>query len=399
MATFLDITPDAAVNSIRAAAPLFMKHYSDLTTRNHLLLNLLKQFGNIEYGASDIARVWKVLVRQPEVRTFSNTTNKSFSDHDPFEEMQVGVRGYESTDLLKELEFKRNQGATQLINLYQFKMAHLGTTIAERMSEWIYRDGDDANFLDGYQGLESCLHPFNEAAGGTNAIATDKIIPPKDSYGGQSTQLGNFGGSWSSDLAAADRLSVNPGNDWPYGQGSSEYDALSPTLWNWDSSSFGSTDWDDNVEKVVREVATVLRNKNGMGTGAIDVCLMLAPNLYPGAEDYYSSRFRIIQPYTSGDQGFAMPHSLTIDGVALKSDYGCPSDIGYALCPQHIEWFNYATMNSPGPEQMIDTFGPDWSPEHGAYLMRVSTFGNLRLQPKYMAKIAPAAHYNGAGAG
>ena len=44
MATFLDITPDAAVNSIRAAAPLYMKSYSDLTVRNHLLLSLMKGF-------------------------------------------------------------------------------------------------------------------------------------------------------------------------------------------------------------------------------------------------------------------------------------------------------------------------------------------------------------------
>ena len=394
MATVLDITPDAAVNSIRAAAPLYMKSYSDLTVRNHLLLSLMKGFGNIEYNASDIARIWQVLVREPEVRTFSNTTNKAFADHDAFEQLQVGVRGYEATDLLKELEFKRNQGAQQLINLYDFKMKHLGQTLTKRMQEWLYRDGDDATYLDGYQGFESCLHPYNNTAGGTDAVAGDKIILPKDTYGGQSTQLGAFGGTWSADRASADRYSAAISNDWPYGQGSSDYDPLSPVLWCWDSSAWGSTDWDDNVEKVVRDSVTVLRNKNGMGTGPIDVCILLAANLYPDAENYYSSRFRINQPFTGGDQGFPMPHSLVVDGVALKSDYGCPADVGYVICPEHIEMFNYNTMMSSGPEQMIDSFGPDWSPEHGSFLMRVSTFGNLRIQPKFISKLATAAHYN-----
>jgi hypothetical protein len=46
---------------------------------------------------------------------------------------------------------------------------------------------------------------------------------------------------------------------------------------------------------------------------------------------------------------------------------------------------------------MIDMFGPDWSPEHGAYLMRASTFGNLRMNPKFMCKIAGLQHYIDAG--
>jgi len=393
MPSFLSVTQEAHINSIRTAAPLFMHHYSDLTKRNHMLLSMMNQWGTIEYNASDIARIWQILVRQPQVRTFANTTNKTFQDHDPFEQLQVGVRGYEATDLLKELEWKRNQGETQLINLYDFKMNHLGSTMVERITEWLYRDGDDANYQDGYQGLESCLHPYNATAGGTDPVAGDKITLASDSYGGHSTQLGQFGGTWSADRAAADRLSAAISNDWPYGMGSSEYDAMTPVLWNWDSSAWGSTEWEDNCEKVVREAVNVLRNRNGIGTGSIDVCLLLAPNLYPDVENFYSQRFRIIQPYGGGDQGYPVPQSMYIDGVGLKSDYGCPADVGYLLCPQHIEMFNYQVMNPGGPEPMIDVFGPDWSPEHGAYLMRCSTFGNLRLQPKFMAKIATRAHY------
>jgi hypothetical protein len=397
MPQFLTITEEAHINNIRTSAPLYMQHFSDLTKRNHMLLMMMEGWGNIEYNAGEVARVWQVKVRQPEVRTFSNTTNKTFIDHDAFEQLQVGVRGYEASDLLKELEWKRNQGETRLVDLYQDKMENLGTAMVERIQEWLYRDGDNASFLDGYQGFESCLAPENSTTGGTDPDATDRCVLPLDTYGGHATTLANFGGTWSADLPAASRMNKSQGlsNDWPYGQGSTDYDPLSPTMWAYDADDWGTgtNEWSDNVEEVVRNMATVLRNKNGMGTGPIDLCLLLAPDLYPDAENYYSSRFRIIQPFSGGDQGFPVAQSMHIDGVALKSDYGCPPGVGYGLCPNHIEMFNYRVMNPGGRKPMIDVFGPDWSPEHGAYLMRTSTFGNLRLQPKFMAKVATTAHY------
>jgi hypothetical protein len=398
MPQFLTVSEEAHINTIRTAAPLYMKEFSDLTKRNHLLLSMMKSWGNIEHGASDVARIWQVLVRQPSVRTFSDTTNKIFNDHDAFEQLQVGVRGYETTDLLKELQWKQNQGETQLIDLYEFKIKHLASTMLERLQEWFYRDGDDAAFSDGFQGFESALAPENVTTGGTDPNGTtDRVVLPLDSYGGHPTTLANFGGVWSADIDSARRLNVSQGlnNDWPWGQGSSEYDALSPSLFDYSATAWGSGSgkWSDNVEEVVRTMATVLRNKNGMGIGPIDLCLLLAPDLYPEAENYYSSRFRIIQPYTSGDQGFPQAQSMYIDGVALKSDYGCPAGVGYGLCPNHIELFFYRTMNGGGEEGFIDVFGPDWEPSYGAYLMRASVFGNFRLQPKYMAKLATTEHY------
>jgi len=397
MPTYSPFLQEAHINTIRTSAPLYMHDYSDLTKRNHMLLMMMAQWGNILYNTNAVAKSWKIKVREPQVRTFANTTNKTFIDHSAFEECTVGARGFEATDILKEQEWKENQGETQLINLYEFKMQNLAETIVKRIQEWIPRDGDSAAYQDGYQGFESCLGALNSGNGGSDPGNTDRIVLPSDTYAGHSTALGNFGGTWSTDLDSGRRLNQSQGadNDWPYGQGSSEYDAFSPNLWTTDATDWGAASWEDNCEKVVREAATALRNKNGMGQGAPDLCFLLAPNLYPEAENYYSSRFRIIQPYSGGDQGFPVPQSMHIDGVALKSDYSVPADIGYGIWPDHIEMFNYSVMNAGGPEPMIDVFGPTWSEEHGAYLMRVSTFGNLRMQPKFMCKLAPKAAYAG----
>jgi hypothetical protein len=401
MATFLSLTEQQHINTIRTAAPLYMKGYSDLTKRSHMLFSMMESWGNIEYNAGDAARVWQVMVRQPDVSTFSNTTNKTFQDHSAFEQCTVGIRGYEATDVLKEKEYKLNQGQTQLINLYDFKMKNLSQSVMERLQEFVYRDGD-ANGQNGFQGFESCLKPENANTGGTDADGTasgDRIVLPKDSYAGLSTELGSLGGTWSTDLPAGERMNKTQGanNDWPYGIGSSSYDAFSPTLVAYNSTDWGATTWESNVEECVREAGTILRSKNGYQSG--DIAILLAPNLYPAAENYYSTRFRIAQPYSGGDQGFPVPQSLYIDGVALKSEYGVPAGTGYIVCPQHTEMFFLNTMNGGGEGgAMLDVFGPDWSPEHGAYLFRISCFGNLRLQPKALGKLATIEHYNAVAA-
>lgn len=405
MASFLTITEQASLNNIRAAAPNYMQGYSDLTKRNHLLLAMMDQIGNIEYGASEVARIWQVKVRNPTVSVFANTTNKTFLDSQVFEQMQVGIRGYEASDLLKELDWKKNRtsaGDHQLVNLYDFKMETLGRAMVEHVQNSIPKDGDAAANSNGYQGFESCLLPENTNTGSDACTANDRVVVPNDTYGGISTQLGNLGGTWSSDIVAGNRMNIdqNVDNDWPYGVGDSQYDALSPVLINYASSNWaGGTTWADNVEECVREMSAILRNKNGMGMGSTDIVMLLAPNLYPQAENYYSTRFRVNQPFTGGDQGFPVANSLYIDGTAVKQDYSIPADIGYAIAPEAIEFFNLALMNQPSSEaSMIDTFGPTWSESHAAFLMRVSTHGNLRMSPRGLGKFATTAHYNAQGA-
>ena len=398
MPSFLPITLEASLNNVRTAAPNYMSGFSDLTIRGHMLLDMMNSLGNIENNASDIARIWKIKVRQPNVRTLSNTTRKTFTDSDAFEELQVGVRGYESSDMLKELDYKRNQGPLQLINLLDTKLADIGETLKQKIQEGMYRDGDSVAYQDGYQGFETVLGCNNTARGGADADATDRIILPSDSYGGHSTDLGYFGGSTSNEIAAADRMNKTQGlaNDFPYGHPTTDYDAMSPSLWNYTSTGWGSGSglWEDNVEEVMREALNALHHRTGVG-GNVKVAFLIAPDLYPGVENHYSSRFRIIQPATNGEQGFPQFQMLQIDGCSVKSEYGCPPTLGYGFVANHMEMFNYAPMMKPSAgASMIDIFGPTWEEMLAAYIMRADTVGNLKLSPKYMCKLAPLAHYN-----
>jgi len=144
---------------------------------------------------------------------------------------------------------------------------------------------------------------------------------------------------------------------------------------------------------VVREALNVLHNRTGIGPDA-RIAFLIAPDLYPGLENHFGDRFRIAQTAT-GNHGFPEYQTLQIDGCSFKSDSGCPSGIGYGFVANHMEFFNLGTMNGGGEKPMIDVFGPTWEDAMGAYIMRSSTFGNLRIQPKFVTKLASLAHYNG----
>ena len=377
------ISADEHINVIRGKAPTYMKGFADLTHRGHVLLALMKQYGMMEFGANDFSRIWQVQAYEPEIRVGSDTTRQTFENHNPYKQNQVDVRDYVGSDLLTESQYKKNRGRNQLINLYDQKMKNLGSAMKKRLQEWMYRDGDSAAYQDGFNGFESAL------ADDGNTVVGDKVALPSDTYGDLSTAVGALGGSWTADLAAGDRYNAQLANDWPYGQGDSQYDYYSPLLVNWGSSSWTTAgSWEDNCDQVLRFSSTAMRARNGyMNVDNLPMINMLAPNLYEAAENHYADRFRIIQPYTSGDLGFPQK-TLTLDGTVLTCDYAVPADVGYGMCPAHIEAFFLETINGGGEDSMVDTFGPTWSDAYAAFLMRVTVFGNLRLQPKFMVKYA-----------
>ena len=381
MPQFLQADADIHINNIRTAAPQYMSGYADMTLRGHILFNLMREQGMMEFNATSASTIYQIQVREPEVRTAQDTTRKVFQNSSVFEQCQVGVRWYEASDMLSEIQWKENQGKTQLIPLYDTKLSNLGKAMVRRLQEWAYRDGNSAPYTDGFQGFESCL------ADNGSTTAADKVALPSDSYAGQSTALANFGGSWSAD----DSVVMNAGltNDWPYGSGTANYDPFSPLLLNWSSTAWagGSGLWEDNCEEVLREGSAILQAKNGFdNTSEVPVVWLMSPKLYVKAKTFYAQRFRMYAPYRDTEVGFPSTGTLSLDGVVLKSDWACPTNTFYGLCPQHIELFWMICRNPSGENPFIDVDGPVWDTSTASYLMRIAAGGNLRMQPKFMCK-------------
>lgn len=384
MPQFIQPSAQVHINNARTSAPKYMNDYMDLTQRRHLLLSLMKENGMIEYNAGDASTIYQIKVREHAVRTKVDTTRLTFENSDLFEQCEVDVRSYEVSDVLTEEQYKKNQG-NRLINLMEAKLKGMNTTLARRMNEYLYRDGDLAAYANGFRGLESCL------ADDGNTTAAHRVALPSDTYAGQSTALATFGGTYSTDLASGDRY-TSLSNDFPHGISSNgSYDANSPLLINWSSTAWPSESdlWEDNLEIVLRE-ATAIQQVRCDSINAPIMYIMPA-KMYTAAENFYSLRHRMLAPY-GGEQGFA-DQNISVDGVILKVDYGVPGNTVYGVCPDHIEAFFFPPMNKgegnamTGDEAFIDMFGPTWDEASGAYLMRADVYGNLRMYPKYLVKM------------
>jgi hypothetical protein len=123
-----------------------------------------------------------------------------------------------------------------------------------------------------------------------------------------------------------------------------------------------------------------------MNVNNLPLINLLAPNLYEQAENHYTDRFRVIQPFSSStDLGFPQKN-IYLDGTLLACDYGVPADTGYGICPAHMEAFFLETINGSVEDSIIDADGPTWDMSYAGYLFRISVFGNLLMTPKFMIK-------------
>ena len=246
MPQFPAVTVEEQINTITAAAPTYMKGFSDLTYRGHALWALMNKYGMIERGASEYARFWQVKATEPDIRVGSDTVRQTFQNHNPYKNAQIDVRDYVGTDLLTEAQYKKTRGSSQLIDLYEQKMDDLGMAAIKRIQEWIYQDGDSSDYQDGFNGFESCLGDD----GGT--VVGDRIALPSDTYAGLSTALGQVETSWTN-VSGGGAYNASLSNDWPYGQGKSGYDYYSPLLVNWGSSGWTTAgSWSANCDEVLR---------------------------------------------------------------------------------------------------------------------------------------------------
>jgi hypothetical protein len=369
---------DEWIGVIHSTRPMYMKGASDLTVRSRLLLALAKQKGRIELNAGGDECKWQVEFSQPEVSSYADGGQLDFSNHDAFRQLSVDWRGYVATDTLTKKQRNMNTGEEALIKLFETKNNRLMKSIRDKFCGELYRDGSEA-------GRENAIHGLETFLGDGTTVVADVIAEPDDTYGltGLATDLGDQGGSWSSSLTTSPNAAV--ATDWPYGNGDSEYDYLSPKLVNYGSTSWqgSSNTWISNGWYAIGAAITWLTTGNGQ-EGAPDICV-LAPDLFQGYKDSQESLRRIVVPHKGAqDLGFGA-NVLNQDGVAIQSDFDCPVATGYMLN------LDTMTIRSIMPELFWGE-GPDPDPRSGwSYLWGCGFYGNVCWSPKHVAKLHPFA--------
>jgi hypothetical protein len=366
------------VNRVRDIAPKYWKGASDLTVRNRLTFYIMNRYGRMSFNARSHSQVWNAKIKQPQVLPLVDNVPLEFVNQDTDIQFYIGIKGMGVTDTMPELEYLLAQGAPeQIVDRYNRKSADMTESLEQRLQKSFYTNGNDAANAYDYVGIKTAL--------GHGAVAVgDKVAVPSGTYAGQSIALASNGGTWSAALATPPNSTI--AKDWPFGQGSSEYDGTSSMTWNYSSSQFGtsSTTWEDNAVRCVTEAATALVHRGGYanGGGAPLVCVM-ASEMFIALKHSFRSQNRQLMPYRDGDLGFPQD-TIMVDGILFMSDYNVPAGEAYMFAPQYMEMFNVHP-------NIYKEYGPEFSMIHRGFLYMATAYGNFKWQPKYLVKFISQA--------
>ncbi|NLX55058.1 MAG: phage major capsid protein [Planctomycetaceae bacterium] len=365
---------DEWVGIANSTRPKYMKGASDLTIRRRYLLARLRQLGRILFNQHGEECRWQVEYSQPPIESYPDGGLVDFSNHDAFRTLAVDWRGYVGTDTLSKKQRAMNAGDESLIDLFQTKSNRLTKAITASFSGELFKDGDAVGRTD-------CVHGVETFCGAGACAAGDVIAQPSDTYGlgAVSTAVGTYGGNWSTGLTTSPNATI--ATDWPNGQGTTEYDFLSPKLVNWSSTGWGTgaTTWEANCWRAIGQAITWLTFTGG-DDGMPDICV-LAPNLFQGYKNHEEAIRRISIPHkAASDLGF-VGNVLNQDGCAITADFDCPANTGYMLN------LSLVTIMSLMPE-LFWMEGPDKDPRTlWSWLWGIGFFGNVQYSPKNVAKL------------
>lgn len=372
--TLVPSTAPGHIDLIRSVMPQYWKDVGDLTARNFLTFNVLQQYGSITFNHKSHTQVWAARVRQPLVSTATENSPIEFQNWDTLIQFQIGNRGYRATDFMPEIQELVSNGSPHAItNRYNEKSADLAQAMVERLSRAFYLNGNAAaNAAD----MAGILTALSYDAG--TVTAADKIALPTGSYCGQNLALGSLGGSWSADLPTKPNASL--ARDFPFGQGTSEYDATSPLIVNYGSTAWGTggTTWATNAVEAVSFAQTAMIHRGGQSLNGAPPMVVMSSEMMPDLKANFRDKNRQIMPYTNGDLGFP-GNTMTVDGAVYSTDYAVPAGNAFMYLPQYMHaFFLHNQMYSPR--------GPEFSMEKNGFLYYVASYGNFKFQPKFLCR-------------
>lgn len=365
------------VNLARDIAPKYWKGSSDLTVRNHLTFYILNRYGRMTYNARSHSQVWNAKIRKPNVLPLVDNIPMEFVNQNSDIQFYIGVKGMGVTDTMPEQEMLMGQGAPeQIVDRYAEKSMDMVSALNERLQKSFFTDGNDSANAYDYVGIKT---PLAYNAGSSTVLnITHKVAAPNGTYAGQSCALGANGGTWTAVLGT--KPNSNIGKDWPFGQGSSEYDGTAPIVWNYASTQHSSTaTWEANGVRATTEAATAMVHRGGWTNagGAPMICVM-SSEMFIALKHSFRELNRQLVPFTDGDLGFPMD-TLMIDGILYMSDYNVPAGEAYMWAPQYVEMFNLHPA-------LYKEYGPEFSLMHRGYLYMATAYGNFKFQPKYLVR-------------
>lgn len=377
MANPFPISVQRTLEEVAATLPVFMKGFLDLSNRNRVMRPILERSGSI-VTSSDMtyAKVWNIADTLPEVSEIQNGPG-TYEPVQNLDQMSMIPRYKEATTSLQWKEWEENQmSGTQLVNLMDKRVKDTGKALNNHFNAAIFLDGGTG---DNLSGVESFF-----ASNGSATVA-DKIALPSDSYGGQSTVLGNAGGNWDTGTSPYNTALTTT---WPIGQGDPRYDRCSPLLMNIGSTAYGSGtgSWRADCEEIMTLTADVQLDRNGRTRNEGMRIHLLSMQLYNDLKESLKTRNWVSEPGQEA-MDYGIKGTFNYEGCEVATDSDVPVGVGYLLDCSMIEFHTsrpslISPMSADAKESLM------WNELLRAYIGTWVLTGNFRHQPKFHAKYA-----------
>lgn len=368
-------TVDGHINLVRDITPRYWKGASDLTIRGNLTFYLLRKYGSMVFNARSHSQVWNAKIREPQVLPLVDNIPTEFVNQDTDIQFYIGVKGMGVSDFMPELEKLMAEGAPEMmVDRYRRKSEDMVMALDRRLEKSFYVDGNDSANAYDYVGIKT---PLSYSTSGL-LIGHKVAHTYNGTYAGQSTALANNGGSWSSGMTTKPNAVL--AKDWPFGQGSPEYDGVTPVVWNYASTQYSATaTWEANCVEVIADAVTAMGHRGGYtNKGGAPLVIVMASEMFVALKNSFRANNRQIMPWRDGDLGFPQ-ETLMVDGALCMSDYNVPAGEAYMWAPQYVEMFNLHP-------QIYREYGPEFSMRDRGHLYFASAYGNFKYQPKYLAR-------------
>lgn len=283
---------------------------TDTVVKKKLFLRELDRGGRIKYDGSGTKVVFPIRYKRTGLSTNGEGTVLSFPQIDKRKTAEFNMRGYVATQGLNQWNKIQNQGKEAIIRLWE-------NIINELIDDVRFHFNQKLINVDGYAaGNELEVVGLESMFGYSTTHANNKTAAPDDTYGGLSTKLQNYGGTFT--------------GTWPVGYGDTQYDFWSPIIALATASGWAATtdNWKNNSIEIIR-FCHLNAQRNG---DMLDFIMM--------AQDYYQEHLSNLDAKEQAQvmRGSTNPGDVTFgfanvwqDGLRLVWEVDCPSRTAYGI--------------------------------------------------------------------
>jgi hypothetical protein len=334
--------------------------------RNRKLLALMKSRGRITFNHAGDLMDWKVQYKRSPMQGYADTDTLTFSRRDRWKTAQLEWRGYAATDSMTKMEKLKNKSTEAIVKIYSQIATNLMDDVDDQFGDELYINGAAAGNGKRIHGIESFM-------GTTGASPNGFVGLPSQSYAGLNTDLGSYGGSWT----------TSGGNTtWPTGTGDAHYDFWAPMIVDYTNASWtaATKTWANTCREALR-YGLVKGRKNKSKKGRIDLVL-LNDELYRLFEGQIETNERTL--VHRGDKmgllELGFEDMINFEGAEITYEYGVPANLGYGWALEQMELCNLQA-------QMFVPEGPDFDIASQSWRFSIDFFGNARFNPRYFLKL------------